>query len=152
MSSVSQWLICSFPHPATVSRHPRRRSYSGRNPSSRWIRSELTATDSTSLRGRPAARSGLRSLVWREGFLQEGDERRQVQANDLPEDVEVNRIVAVNQAVPKTDELWPWDVRLEGLHLRGDAVRGLADDLQETHESKVEKAIIIQIGAGSTLG
>lgn len=75
------------------------------------------------------------------------DQIRQIKAHDVPEDVEVNLVVPVDQAVPHPHNLTPWDGRMGATELIRELARGLADDLDQSGQRQVEKAVGVQIGA-----
>jgi hypothetical protein len=45
------------------------------------------------------------------------DQLRDVFVEDLPEDVQIHRVVAMNQSIPQTDDLPPGDLRMPGAQL-----------------------------------
>ncbi len=70
---------------------------------------------------------------------------------DLPEDIKINLIVAVDQPVSQAHDLRPgnfWEARA---FFFGNPVGRLADNLKQAHQSKIEQAILIQVGAFSVL-
>jgi hypothetical protein len=64
------------------------------------------------------------------------DERWKVSGQDLPEHVQVDRVIAVDQAVPQGDDLLPRKPRMALLQNGRDAVRVFADDLKELPTGK----------------
>jgi hypothetical protein len=48
-------------------------------------------------------------ILWRHDLFQLGNQLWQVYRQDLPEEIEINGVVAVNQSVAETDDLSPKD-------------------------------------------
>jgi hypothetical protein len=68
------------------------------------------------------------------GF-QDFNESRQVEGYDLPEDVKIDLIVAVDQTVPQAHDLRPGNLREARAFFLGDAVCRFANNLKLADES-----------------
>ena len=85
----------------------------------------------------------------RTGKLQQ--KRGQIVRHDLPNDVVVDIVVAVNQTVSQTDDRRPRNTRSAGLFLLRNAAGRFTDDLEQSDDRKSQEAIGIQIAPVTSL-
>ncbi len=92
---------------------------------------------STAVKARSSRQNGdaLASALGGEGFLDLRNQRREVSRHDFPQDVEVDEVVPVDQAIPGADGLPPRKLRVPALKIRRYSARGFADDLHEPGQS-----------------
>lgn len=76
----------------------------------------------------------------------------QVMDYDLPKDVKVNFIIAVDQPVSQAHDLRPRNLRKVRTLFLGYTVGRLANYLKQAHKSEIKQAVLIQVGAFSTVG
>jgi hypothetical protein len=74
-----------------------------------------------------------------------------VLGHGVPDLVEIQGEVRVDQPVAHADDLWPWDLRELTARLRGHSRGRLADNLDALDQSKCSDPIVVKIGADSTL-
>jgi hypothetical protein len=70
---------------------------------------------------------------------------------DLPEDIKINLIVAVDQPVSQAHDLRPgnfWEARA---FFFGNPVGRFADNLKQPNQSEIEQTVLIQVSAFSVL-
>jgi hypothetical protein len=84
-----------------------------------------------------------------EGSLQRADQRRQIIDENLPQNVEVDCVVAVDEAVAEPDDLWPRYIGVPGADFVRNATGGLAHDLEQLDKGKVELPVGVKVRARS---
>lgn len=70
-------------------------------------------------------------------LLQLGNQRREIVGDDLPEDVEVDVVVAVNQPVAQADNLRPQDAGIPHPLRRRHATGRFANDFEQPDEREI---------------
>lgn len=89
------------------------------------------------------------SACWRfEESIELGDEGLDFLADDLPQSVVIDPVVAVDEAISHRDDLRPGDVRGARARRFGDSSRGFADDLDEFDQREEEDAVAVEVVAG----
>jgi hypothetical protein len=76
-----------------------------------------------------------------ERILKRRSKRRQIVAYDVPQDVEVNGIVTVNQPIAQTHDFGPRNVGMAEPFFGGYAACRFADDLKQPDKGKVQLAV-----------
>ena len=79
-------------------------------------------------------------------------ERREVCLDNLPQDIEIDLIVAVSQAVARCDDSRPRDVRVSLLCLLGNAVCCFADNLNQFLHGELKNPVIREVLQTSLAG
>src|SRR5919108_3549934 len=88
------------------------------------------------------ARGGTSNLALcnrRKYLFQFGNQRRQILADDFPENIEVYVVVAMDESVAQAHDLHPRNGRVLCALTYRDTARCFADDLQQPHQRKVER-------------
>jgi hypothetical protein len=75
------------------------------------------------------------------------DQWRQFDRYDLPQDIEINLIVAVNETIPRAHDLVPGDTRLEVARRQGYPVSRFADNLDELGQPEGKQAVAVEVGS-----
>src|SRR6266849_7763708 len=87
-----------------------------------------------------------------ERILKRRYKRRQIVAYDVPQDVEVNGIVTVNQPIAQTHDFGPRNVGMAEAFFGGYAACRFADDLKQPDKGKVQLAVTVEVAASSPGG
>ncbi len=82
-------------------------------------------------------------------FFQHTYQLREVDRDDLPENIEIECIVAMDQPIAQTNDLLQGNRGILLSDLRRDAVGCFSDDFQEPHQREVQEAIRVEISARS---
>src|ERR1700722_1032186 len=83
----------------------------------------------------------------RNDVCERADKRWQVSGQNLPKDVQVDRVVTVNQPIAQSANLVPGDLRVLLPSLRRYAVGRLSEDLTELNEGQAQHSILIEVRA-----
>ena len=68
------------------------------------------------------------------------DQNRNVPVDDLPDQIEVDVEVTVDDAVAQSDDLTPWDLRISAVGVCRDARGSFADDFEN-----LENRVLVQV-------
>src|SRR5712692_9461235 len=89
-----------------------------------------------------------RVAVRRNDLFERLYQRRQILVQDLPEDVEIDGIVAVNETIAQRDNLTPRYLRILGTLVYWHSAGRLAHDFEEPNQGEIHFAIDVEIRAG----
>ena len=68
--------------------------------------------------------------------------------DDLPKNIEIDGIIAVDQSIAQPDNLTPRYLRMLSAFVVRRSARGFTDDFQQANKGEVQLAIGIQVVAG----
>lgn len=85
-------------------------------------------------------------MTW-QGAGESRDQNGQLLVDDLPDDVVVHRVVPVHNAITSANDVLPRDFVIPGAPLSRDAVRSLADDLEDPRDGELSHAISVEVGS-----
>lgn len=73
---------------------------------------------------------------------------RNIIRDDRPNDREIDAGIAVDEAVPKAEELWLGNLRITLAHRWAEAGSGFTDDFQQTDQCQVQELVCTKVFEG----
>jgi hypothetical protein len=91
------------------------------------------------------------NIRYGDNCLEGGNERRQINCDNLPEDIKIDRVVAVNEPVAQPYDLGPGDPGSLGPIFLGNAAGSFSDDLEQPDQRQLQQPVTVQILPGPAL-